>query len=146
MKKLLIQVMFVFALLCSQNAFAGRGGNAFAGGFVGGTFGGLLGSAMTSNARSSSGGDDSVSRRAIRKVYEEIDDLKLAVKKDLEGLSSRIEELHEMFEELRTQINKSSSGDSVNNKSEEAKESIKSKKNIKRKKLHKKRKKRFNVK
>ncbi len=90
MKKLIVLVTFISVSLAVGYRMHAGGGDSFAGGMAGGMFGGLLGGTIASNANRGSV-DDGGSRRAINKIYDEIDRLRNAVRKDLEGLNNKLD-------------------------------------------------------
>ena len=106
MKKLLGMTFVSIVLLSGLQLHAGRGGDSFAGGMAGGMFGGLIGGSIASSANRSSGDDGGSFRRAISKVYDEIDRLREAVKSDLEGLNNKLDDAWSQIKEIKKQMKK----------------------------------------
>jgi hypothetical protein len=105
MKKLIvISVFAVMSLAACYRIYARGGGDSFAGGMAGGMFGGLLGGTIASSANRSS--DDGGSHRAVRNLREEMDDLRRAVKADLEGLNNKIDKIWREVKQLKKQVGK----------------------------------------
>lgn len=106
MKKLLGMILVGIAFLSGLQLHAGHGGDAFAGSMLGGTFGGLLGGTIASSAQRGGSDDGGISRRAIDRVHDEIDRLREAVKRDLEGLSDKIDDIWKEIKEMKKQMKK----------------------------------------
>jgi|GEM_PF-6658446 len=105
MKKLIVLVTFISVSLAVGYRMYAGGGDSFAGGMAGGMFGGLLGGTIASSANRGSV-DDGGSRRAINKIYDEIDRLRNAVRKDLEGLNNKLDKAIARITNLESKHNR----------------------------------------
>lgn len=104
MKKLIVIGVFAVMSLAACYRIYARGGDSFAGGMAGGMFGGLIGGSIASNANRS-GGDDG-SYRAMSNLRQEMDDLRRAVKADLEGLNDKLDSIKDELKQLKKQVGK----------------------------------------
>lgn len=104
MKRLLVIGLFIGISLAAGYRIYARGGDSFAGGMAGGMFGGLLGGTIASSANR--GSDDGGSNRAVRNLRDEMDDLRRAIKADLEGLNDKIDKIWREVKQLKKQVGK----------------------------------------